>query len=88
MCKKGISRKRLLLILCPFLAPLLTGFELLGFAYHSWHQKMSVEVEVEVGDQVYTGWSMVEMNVMGHPEIPMVNGVRNLELEGKPWWWS
>ncbi len=79
MCKKGISRKRLLLILCLFLAPLLTGFELLGFAYHSWHQKMTVEVAV--GDQLYTGSSVVEMTVTGHPEIPLVHGVRNLELE-------
>lgn len=40
-------------------------------------------VEVEVGDKLYTGSSVVEMTVTGHPEIPLVHGVRNLELEGE-----
>ncbi len=79
MCKNGISKKGLLLIL--FLAPLLTGFELLGFAYHSWHQKMTVEVEV--GDQLYTGSSVVKMSVFGHPDMPLVHGNLDLEILGE-----
>lgn len=73
MFKKGISRKRLLLILCLCLIPLLTGFEFLGFASYSWHQKMTVEVKVN--GEVYSGASVVAMSVFRHPDIPMVHGI-------------
>ena len=81
ICGKSFYGRGGWLLLCLFFAPLLVGWEFLGFASHSWHQKMMVEVEV--GDQRYAGSSVVEMSVFGHPEIPMVHGVRNLELEGE-----
>ena len=81
ICGKSFYRRGGWLLLCLFFAPLLVGWEFLGFASHSWHQKMTVEVEV--GDQRYAGSSVVEMNVFGHPEIPMVHGVRNLKLKGE-----
>ncbi|MCB9709579.1 MAG: hypothetical protein H6749_00140 [Nitrospiraceae bacterium] len=81
ICGQSFYRRGGWLLLCLIFTPLLVGWEFLGFASHSWHQKMTVEVEV--GDQRYAGSSVVEMNVFGHPEIPMVHGVRNLELEGE-----
>ena len=81
ICGKSFYGRGGWLLLCLIFAPLLVGWEFLGFASHSWHQKMMVEVEV--GDQRYAGSSVVEMSVFGHPEIPMVHGVRNLELEGE-----
>ena len=81
ICGKSFYRRGGWPLLCLIFTPLLVGWEFLGFASHSWHQKMMVEVEV--GDQRYAGSSVVEMSVFGHPEIPMVHGVRNLELEGE-----
>ena len=81
ICGKSFYRRGGWPLLCLIFTPLLVGWEFLGFASHSWHQKMTVEVEV--GDQRYAGSSVVEMSVFGHPEIPMVHGVRNLELEGE-----
>lgn len=81
MCKKESSIKGLLLILCLFLAPLLTGFELLGFASYSWHQKMTVEVEVN--GEIYSGASVVGMNVFRHPDIPLVHGNLDFGMEGE-----
>ena len=81
ICGQSFYRRGGWLLLCLIFAPLLVGWEFLGFASHSWHQKMMVEVEV--GDQRYAGSSVVELSVFGHPEIPMVHGVRNLELEGE-----
>ena len=81
ICGKSFYRRGGWPLLCLIFTPLLVGWEFLGFASHSWHQKMTVEVEVE--GQPYSGSSVVEMSVFGHPEIPMVHGVRNLELEGE-----
>jgi len=63
------------------LALSLVGFDFLGFAYHSWHQKMTVEVEVN--GQLYSGSSVVEMTVFGHPDIPLVSGNRDLDMRGE-----
>ncbi|MGD9851517.1 MAG: hypothetical protein AB7T38_09635 [Nitrospirales bacterium] len=69
------------LLLCLIFAPLLGGWEFLSFASHSWHQKMTVEVEVE--GQPYSGSSVVEMSVFGHPDLPLVHGNRDLEMQGE-----
>lgn len=68
-------------MLCLFFIPLLTGFEFLGFASYSWHQKMTVEVEVN--GEVYSGASVVAMSVFRHPDIPLVHGNLDLDMEGE-----
>ncbi len=73
--------KRGLLFVVIILALILVGFDFLGFAHHSWHQKMTVEVEVD--GQLYSGSSVVEMSVFGHPDIPLVHGNRDLDMQGE-----
>ena len=57
------------------------GFWLYFFPSYSWHQKMTVEVEVD--GKVYTGSSVVEMHVSGNPETGLVRGVRSYGLRGE-----
>ena len=57
------------------------GLWLYFFPSYSWHQKMTVEVEVN--GQLYSGSSVVEMTVSGHPPIPLVHGVRDLDMRGE-----
>jgi len=59
----------------------LLGLWMYFFPSYSWHQKMTVEVEVD--GQVYSGSSVVEMTVFGHPEIPLVQAVRDLDMYGE-----
>jgi hypothetical protein len=40
-------------------------------------------VEVEVNGQLHDGSSVVEVAVFGHPDIPLVHGNRDLEMEGE-----
>jgi len=58
-----------------------SGCALIGFPHHSWHQKMTVEVEVD--GQGYAGASVVAMSVRGHPDLPLVHGNRDLDLRGE-----
>ncbi|MDR4488341.1 MAG: hypothetical protein R3B83_12580 [Nitrospirales bacterium] len=81
ICGKSFYGRGGWLLLCLIFAPLLVGWEFLGFASHSWHQKMTVEVEVE--GQPYSGSSVVEMSVFGHPNMPLVHGNRDLEMQGE-----
>ncbi|MBA3967765.1 MAG: hypothetical protein H0X47_18690 [Nitrospirales bacterium] len=56
----------------------------LGYCYvpsYTWHQKMTVEVEVD--GQVYIGSSVVEMTVSGHPALLPEIGVRDLAIRGE-----
>lgn len=57
------------------------GLWLYFFPSYSWHQKMTVEVEVD--GQVYAGSSVVEMHVSGNPDIGYVTRVRSYELHGE-----
>ncbi|GJL61949.1 MAG: hypothetical protein NPIRA04_06030 [Nitrospirales bacterium] len=58
-----------------------SGCALIGFPSYSWHQKMTVEVEVE--GQTYTGSSVVAMSVRGMPAILPEGHVRELDLRGE-----
>ncbi len=53
------------------------------FPSYSWHQKMTVEVEVN--GQVYSGSSVVEMTVSDRPPFPLVHGGagRDLDMRGE-----
>ncbi len=51
------------------------------FPSYSWHQKMTVEVEVD--GEMYSGASVVEMHVSGNPDIGFVPGVRSYGLRGE-----
>lgn len=73
--------KRGQVFLIVLLSLTLTGFDFLGFAYHTWHQKMTIEVEVE--GQTYLGSSVVGMSVFGHPEMPLSTSVRDLDMHGE-----
>lgn len=73
--------KRVYVLLIVLLSLGLLGFDFLGFSYHSWHQKMTVEVEVD--GQMYSGSSVVEMIVRGNPELPLSTSVRNLKMRGE-----
>ncbi len=63
------------------LAPFLVGWAFLGFASYSWHQKMTVEVEVN--GKIYSGASVVAMSVFRHPDIPLVHGNLDFGMEGE-----
>ncbi len=51
------------------------------FPSYSWHQKMTVEVDVD--GQVYAGSSVVEMHVSGNPETGWTRAVRSYGLRGE-----
>ncbi|MDH5428411.1 MAG: hypothetical protein OEZ57_09565 [Nitrospirota bacterium] len=59
----------------------LVGLWLYFFPSYSWHQKMTVEVEVD--GQLYSGSSVVAMTVTGNPNFRIVPAVRKLEMRGE-----
>lgn len=79
--REGCSMMGSQVILVSLLTLVLMGFDFLGFAYHSWNEKMTVEVEVN--GHLYSGSSVVEMSVFGHPEIPIIQAVGDLDMRGE-----
>ncbi|GJL62233.1 MAG: hypothetical protein NPIRA04_08870 [Nitrospirales bacterium] len=58
-----------------------SGSALLGFPYYSWHQKMTIEVNV--GGQLYASSSVVAMSGRRLPELLPEGRVRDLDMRGE-----